>query len=450
MEQLETLTAEINAKIRNSCNVIIMGAAGRDFHNYNLFFKNNENYRVVAFTAAEQIPGISNKYYADIPIYPEDDLPDLIKKHDIDQVILAYSDLSHETVMQKASLVLAAGADFKLMGPKTTMLQSTKYVISVCAVRTGCGKSQTTKHVAEILRLCGHKVVIIRHPMPYGDLPSQTCQRYSTLEDLETNNCTIEEREEYEHYIQAGFVIYAGIDYQKILREAEKEADVIIWDGGNNDTPFYKTNFHIVVTDPLRAGDELTYYPGLVNLRMADYVIINKCNSATEEQIERVQENIRTVNNRAKIVLADSEIIVDRPELIRGKILVVEDGPTLTHGNLESGAGFKAVSDSEYWYPDTEIINAREFAVGSIKEVYNKYPHLGYMLPAVGYNPKQIKDLEATINNSNADVVVSATPVDLSKIMKINKPVVNVIYKLSLDEKEHTFVNFILNIKIKK
>lgn len=415
--------------------VIIMGAAGRDFHNYNVFFRGNEDYEVVAFTASNQIPGIADRWYDGIPIFEESLLPKLIVDNDIEQVILAYSDLSHQTVMDKASLVLSLGADFRLMGPDTTMLESTKPVISICAVRTGCGKSQTTRLIARMLRDFGLKVVIVRHPMPYGNLEEQMCQRYSSISDLERHKCTIEEREEYELYLNEGFVLYAGIDYQKILKSAEYEADVILWDGGNNDLPFFRPTYHIVVVDPLRAGDEITYYPGQANLRMADMVIINKCNSATEEQIEIVEKNIRKVNEKVTIIYADSKITMDKPELLKPhkKIIIVEDGPTITHGNMSVGAGWytlqKLYSTTFILYHDI-VINPRKFAVGTIKETLEKYPHIQYVLPAMGYNAQQIKDLEETINKSDADVVLSATPIDLSKIMKINKPIVRVSYEL--------------------
>ena len=404
-----------------------MGAAGRDFHNYNTFFENNPDYEVVAFTAA-QIMGIADRVYKCIPILPEEDLPRLIKTHKPDQVILAYSDLSNQTVMDKASLVLSLGADFRLMGPNTTMLESKKPVIAVCAVRTGCGKSQTTKYIAEKLREQGLRVVIIRHPMPYGDLEEQTCQRFATLEDLVKHKCTIEEREEYEQYLNDGFILYAGVDYGMILTEAEKEADVILWDGGNNDLPFYRPDYHIVVVDPLRAGDELTHYPGQANLRMADMVIINKCNSAHSIDVETLIENIKSVNGRATIIKADSQITVDGE--LNGKVLIVEDGPTLTHGNMSYGAGFVAYTDdaSKKW--GLELINPKIFAVGTIADVYNKYPHLKLILPAMGYSAQQIKDLEDTINNSGADVILSATPIDLSKVVNVNAPIVRVSYKL--------------------
>ncbi len=408
--------------------IIIMGAAGRDFHNYNTHFRNNKDYEVVAFTAADQILGIANRTYDGIQIYPESDLKFLITAFEPEQVILAYSDLSHQEVMDKASFVLSLGADFRLMGPETTMLKSNKPVISICAVRTGCGKSSTTKFIADLLRKQGLKVVIVRHPMPYGDLEKQICQRFETLENLNTHKCTIEEREEYEQYVNDGFILYAGVDYQKILIEAEKESDVILWDGGNNDLPFFKPDQHIVVVDPLRAGNELTYYPGQVNLRMADMIIINKCNSAKKDDIKLVEKNIKSVNNHATIIHADSKISVDKPELLHGKIIIIEDGPTLTHGNMKTGAGYEAF---QIYSNDSIIVRPKKFAVGTIKAVYEKYSHLKYVLPAMGYNLQQIKDLEETINSSDADVVLSATPIDLSKIINIKKPIVRVTYKLN-------------------
>ena len=422
--------------------VIIMGAAGRDFHNYNVFFKNNPDYEVVAFTAADQIMGIANRMYCGIPIFPEDDLRSLILKYQPEQVILAYSDLSNQTVMDKASLVLSLGADFRLMGPDTTMLDSSKPVISICAVRTGCGKSQTTKYIAEMLREQGLRVVIVRHPMPYGDLEEQLCQRFETLDDLVKHKCTIEEREEYEHYINAGFVLYAGVDYGKILEKVEQEADVILWDGGNNDLPFYRPNYHIVVVDPLRAGNELTHYPGQANLRMADLVIVNKCNSAKEEDILRVIANVKSVNVSAKIITADSTLSIDRPELLNDKIIIVEDGPTLTHGDMEYGAGYCAFKEINNKNHNLKIIKPSKYAVGSIQDVYQKYQHLEYILPAMGYSAQQIKDLEETINNSNADVVLSATPIDLSKVVNVRQSIVNVKYVL----KPHTSLTYIVDV----
>ncbi|MBE0520757.1 MAG: GTPase [Candidatus Methanoperedenaceae archaeon] len=413
-----------------------MGAAGRDFHNFNVFFRDNNQYEVAAFTAA-QIPGISGRVYPvelagplyekGIPIYPEDNLPDLIKKHDIDQVVLAYSDLSHETVMHKASLVLAAGADFRLMGTRSTMLKSAKPVISVCAVRTGAGKSPTSQKLVDILKEKDLSVVVVRHPMPYGDLVKQAVMRFATMDDCIRNACTIEEREEYEPYICCGTVVYSGVDYEKILREAEKEADVIIWDGGNNDTPFYRPDLHIVVADPHRAGHELTYYPGSVNVRLADVVIINKVDSARREDVELVARNVRSLNGKALIIKAKSVITADKPGLIKGKrVIVVEDGPTLTHGEMSFGAGVIAAQK----YGAGEVIDPRPFAIGSISDVYKKYPHLGSVLPAMGYSGSQIQELENTLNLAVCDTVIAGTPIDLGNLLKLNKPVVRIRYEL--------------------
>src|SRR5659263_61732 len=422
--------------------VLIMGAAGRDFHNFNVFFRNNEDYEVIAFTAA-QIPGIAGRAYPkqlagslygkDIPIYPEENLTKLIKEHGINQVILAYSDLSHETVMQKASLILAAGADFRLMGTQSTMLKSKKPVISVCAVRTGAGKSPTLQKLVDLLIEKGFRVVVVRHPMPYGDLVKQECQRFATMEDCIKNECTIEEREEYEPYICCGTVVYSGVDYEKILKAAEKEADIIIWDGGNNDIPFYKPDLHIVIADPHRAGHELTYYPGEVNVRIADVVIVNKVDSAKKEDVELVIRNVRSINEKAKILKANSVITVEKPEYIQGKrVLIVEDGPTLTHGGMAFGAGVIAAKK----YGAKELVDPRPHAVGSILEVYENFPHLGTVLPAMGYSKEQIEELEITINATDCDIVVVGTPIDLGRLLKLNKPVVRVRYRIEeLDEK---------------
>jgi predicted GTPase len=416
--------------------VLIMGAAGRDFHNFNVFFRDNEDYEVVAFTAA-QIPGIAGRAYPrelagplyekDIPIYLEEELTELIKKHNIDQVILAYSDLSHEAVMQKASQVLAAGADFRLMGTESTMLKSKKPVISVCAVRTGAGKSPTSRKLVEILKEKGWRVVVVRHPMPYGDLRKQECQRFASMEDCIRNECTIEEREEYEPYICCGSVVYSGINHKKILSRAEKEADIIIWDGGNNDIPFYKPDLHIVIADPHRAGHELTYYPGEVNVRLADVVIVNKVDSARKEDVELVIKNVRSINKKAIIMKAKSVITIDRQELIKGKrVLVVEDGPTLTHGGMSYGAGIIAARK----YGAKEIIDPRSHAVGSISKVYEDFPHLGAVLPAMGYSEAQMKELEMTINAADCDAVIAGTPIDLGSLLKLDKPVVRVRYRI--------------------
>jgi predicted GTPase len=418
--------------------VIIMGAAGRDFHNFNVYFRDNSNYEVVAFTAT-QIPGIEGRTYPPelaglnypkgIPIYLEEELPKLIKEHDVDQVIFAYSDVSHEYVMHKASIVLATGADFRLMGPKTTMLRAKVPVVSVGAVRTGSGKSQTSRQVAKILKDKGLRVVVIRHPMPYGDLRKQIWERFASYEDLDKYECTIEEREEYEPHIDNGIIVYAGVDYGKILEEAEKEADVIVWDGGNNDLPFYKPDLHIVVADPHRAGHEITYHPGEANLRMANIVIINKVDTADPKNVEQVKENVRRVNPNAIILDAASPITADKPDLIKGRhVLVIEDGPTLTHGSMPYGAGTIAAKR----FGASEIVDPKPYAVGSIKETYKKYTHLGAILPAIGYGEKQIAELKETIDRTPCDVVVIGTPIDLRRVMTINKPTVRVKYELQV------------------
>jgi len=418
--------------------VVIMGAAGRDFHNFNVYFRNNSAYEVVAFTAT-QIPGIEGRTYPPelagpnypkgIPIYPEEELPKLIQEHGIDQVIFAYSDVSHEYVMHKASIVLASGAYFRLMGPKTTMLRAKVPVVSVGAVRTGSGKSQTSRQVAKILKNKGLRVVVVRHPMPYGDLRKQVCQRFASYEDLDKYECTIEEREEYEPHIDNGIIVYAGVDYEKILREAEKEADVIVWDGGNNDLPFYKPDLHIVVADPHRAGHEVAYHPGEANLRMANVVIINKVDTADPQNVKQVKENVKMVNPKAIILDAASPITADKPELIKGKrALVIEDGPTLTHGNMPYGAGTIMAQR----LGAKEIVDPKPYAVGSIKETYKKYVHLGTILPAIGYGEKQIAELKETIDRTPCDVVVIGTPIDLRRVMTINKPTVRVNYELQV------------------
>jgi predicted GTPase len=418
--------------------IVIMGAAGRDFHNFNTVFRDNKPYEVVAFTAT-QIPNIEGRVYPPelagglypqgIPIHPEEELEDLIRQHDIEQVIFAYSDVSHEYVMHKASLVLAVGADFRLMGTRETMLKSTKPVVTVCAVRTGSGKSQTTRHVCDALQKIGHKVVAIRHPMPYGDLVAQKVQRFADYGDLDEYNCTIEEREEYEPHIDRGVVVYAGVDYEAILREAEKEADVIVWDGGNNDLPFLKPDLHIVVADPHRAGHELAYYPGESNLRAADVVVLNKIDTADLANISRVRENVRSVNPKATIVEAASPIFVEDPDAIRGKrVLVVEDGPTLTHGEMAYGAGVVAAQR----FGAAEIIDPRPYAVRSIAETYEKYPSTGPVLPAMGYGGDQIKDLEETINATPCDLVIIGTPIDLRRVVHIEPPADRVRYELQV------------------
>lgn len=416
--------------------VIIMGAAGRDFHNFNVYFRKNDAYKVVAFTAT-QIPGIEGRTYPPelagpnypegIPIYSEEKLPELVRKYEVEQVVFAYSDVPHEYVMHRASIALAAGADFRLMGPSTTMLKTRVPVVSVCAVRTGSGKSQTSREVSNVLKSKGHQVVVIRHPMPYGDLRKQVCQRFSTLEDLDKYECTIEEREDYEHHILNGVVVYAGVDYEKILREAEKEADVIVWDGGNNDLPFYKPHLHIVVADPHRSGHELKYHPGEANLRMADVVIINKVNTANPKNVEAVARNVREANPKVIVIKAASLITADKPELIKDKrVLVIEDGPTVTHGGMPYGAGTIAAKR----FGAREIVDPRPYAVGSIMEAYQKYTHLGPVLPAVGYGQVQIQELEETITASPADVVVVGTPIDLRPVLNLNKAVVRVTYEL--------------------
>ncbi len=416
--------------------VIIMGAAGRDFHNFNTYFRDNPAYQVVAFTAT-QIPDIEGRLYPPvlagsmypegIPIYAEEELPELIKKYDVDQVIFAYSDVPHEYVMHQASLAMACGADFRLMGPKTTMLKSKRKVVAVTAVRTGSGKSQTTRYVAKLLIEAGKKVAVIRHPMPYGNLEEQVCMRFATYEDLDKFQCTIEEREEFEPHIDIGMVVYAGVDYEVILRQAEEEADVILWDGGNNDIPFYVSDVHIVIVDPHRAGHETSYHPGETNLRMADIAIINKIDSADPAKVEEVKEAIIRNNPAAAIVMANSPITVEQPETIQGKkVLVVEDGPTLTHGSMAFGAGVIAAEKMGA----SELIDPRPYAVGSIKGTFAKYNHLSRLLPAMGYGKTQIQELEQTINNSPAEMVVIGTPIDLRRVMTITKPAVRVAYEL--------------------
>ena len=416
--------------------ILIMGAAGRDFHNFNVFFRDRERYEVVAFTAT-QIPNIEGRVYPPelagplypqgIPIYPEEQLTELIVNNAISQVVFAYSDVTHEYVMHKASQVLAAGADYRLLGAKHTFLESTKPVIAVCAVRTGCGKSQSTRRVSDILHALGKKVVVIRHPMPYGDLVAQTCQRFANYDDLVRYDCTIEEREEYEPHIDRGIVVYAGVDYEKILREAEKEADVILWDGGNNDLPFFRPDLYMVVADPHRAGHELRYHPGEANLRMADVVILNKIDTADLADIAAVRENVMNLNPDATIVEAASPITVEAPKEIRGKrVLVIEDGPTLTHGEMAYGAGVVAARR----FGAAEIIDPRPYAVGSILSTFEKYPSIGALLPAMGYGDGQIKDLQETIANTPADLVIVGTPIDLRRVVDIQQPCQRVGYEL--------------------
>ncbi|MDE3088062.1 MAG: GTPase [Chloroflexota bacterium] len=416
--------------------VVIMGAAGRDFHNFNVYFRDNPAYDVIAFTAT-QIPNIDGRVYPTalagslypqgIPIYPESELPTLIRQHQVNQVVFAYSDISHETVMHRASVVLAAGADFRLLGPRATMVKSTKPVVAICAVRTGSGKSQTTRAVAGALRAMGKRVVAIRHPMPYGDLAKQAVQRFATYDDLVKHATTIEEREEYEPHLARGTIVYAGVDYERILRQAEAEADIILWDGGNNDFSFYQPDLLIVVADPHRPGHELTYHPGETNLRMADVVVINKVDTASAENVNIVRSNIRAANPNAVIVEAASPIFVEDPAAIRGKrVLVVEDGPTVTHGGMAYGAGVVAAQK----FGAREIVDPRAYAVGSIKETYAKYPTTGTVLPAMGYGDKQVQELEATINAAPVDLVLIATPIDLRRIVNIKHPTDRVRYEL--------------------
>ena len=415
--------------------ILIMGAAGRDFHNFNVYFRDNENYNVLAFTAT-QIPDIAGRKYPaklcgklypnGIPIYPEEDLKKLIKELNIDQVIFAYSDLPNSYVMEKAAIVNASGADFVLMGTKDTMIQSTKPVIAVCAVRTGCGKSQVSRTLFEILQKKGFNAAAIRHPMPYDqDMTTQIVQRFAKYEDLDKYNCTIEEREEYEPYIDMGGVIFSGIDYKKILEEAEKESDVIIWDGGNNDFSFIKPDLLITIADPHRAGHELNYYPGELNARQADIIIVNKVNTAKKEDIEKVKENIKRINPNAQIIEGISTIISDEKDKIKGKkVLVIEDGPTVTHGGMKYGAG-KIAADM---WGAREIIDPRSFAVGSIVETFKKYKHLSNVLPAMGYGKKQVKELEKTINNADCELVISGTPIDITRILKSEKTIIRIKY----------------------
>jgi predicted GTPase len=417
-------------------NVIIIGAAGRDFHNFNVLFRDNPNYRVVAFTAA-QIPFISDRIYPKelsgelypngIKIYDEKMLPALIKRFDASICIQSYSDLPYNEVMHKASIANANGADFWLIAPQDTMLKSTKPVIAVCAVRTGSGKSQTTRYIAKKLKEMGLKAVIIRHPMPYGVLKDQIVERFATLKDLDKYKTTIEEREDYEPHIRNGFVVYAGVDYEKILRQAEKEADVIIWDGGNNDYSFFKPDLLVTVADPLRAGNELSYYPGETVARMADLLVINKANSATKEELSTLIKNLRSINKRARIIIADSIVIPDNPNLIKGKrVLIIEDGPTITHGGMKFGAGTVAAT----LYKAGSIVDAKKYATGLIKDTFKKYPALDKELPAMGYSIKQIKDLENTVNSADCDIVISATPTNLRHIINANKPIVQISYEL--------------------
>lgn len=422
--------------MNNRIKTIIQGAAGRDFHNFNVAYRDNGSYEVVAFTAT-QIPDIDGRRYPaqlagklypqGIPIFAETDLEALIRKHSVDEVVFSYSDVPHEYVMHWASRIIAAGAAFKLMGSRSTMLAAKQPVVAVCAVRTGAGKSQTTRRVAEIFKAAGKQVIVVRHPMPYGDLAKQAVQRFATIKDLAKHHCTIEEMEEYEPHIMRGSIVYAGVDYAAILRQCEQEADVILWDGGNNDMPFFRPDLFITVVDPLRPGDELTYYPGETNLRMADVVVINKIDSASPEQMAQIRNSLDAVNPGALRIEAASPITVGNPALIRGKrVLVVEDGPTCTHGDMKYGAGIVAAKK----FGAAEIVDPRPFAVGSIAATYAKYPAIGMLLPAMGYGGKQVKDLEATIKKAKVDAVIIATPIDLARVITIDKPMLRVTYDL--------------------
>ncbi len=417
--------------------ILIMGAAGRDFHNFNTLYRGNDSVEIVAFTAT-QIPDIADRKYPavlagelypdGIPIYDEADLEDLIVNKDVEEVVFSYSDVSHQYVMEKAQIVNSLGAHFTIVGAEPTMVKSTKPLISICATRTGCGKSQTTRRVAELLIEAGKKVVAIRHPMPYGDLAKQAVQRFATLEDLKTHECTIEEMEEYEPHIVSGVIIYAGVDYEAILREAEKEADVILWDGGNNDLPFYKPDLAITVVDPHRAGHELEYYPGFTNLLMADVIVINKIDTADLCGVEEVRENIAEWNPEAVVIDAASPLTVDNPSLIKGKkVLCVEDGPTLTHGGMKYGAGVMAALK----FGAAELVDPRPWAVGKLARTFDRYPEVGQLLPAMGYGEEQIKDLEKTIAKVECDTVVIGTPIDLQRIIKIKQPTARVTYSLA-------------------
>ncbi len=415
--------------------VIIMGAGGRDFHNFNVYFKHNPRYQVIGFTA-NQIPNIDGRLYPPelsgelypegVKVFPEEQLSELIREHKVDLVALSYSDIPHLEVMHKAGIAMAEGADFILIGATYTMLRSKKPVVAVCAVRTGCGKSQTTRKVCDILHGLGKKIVAVRHPMPYGDLRAQAVQRFSSYEDFEKHQCTIEEREEYEPLVEKGIIVYAGVDYGKILEAAEEEADVIVWDGGNNDTPFYYPDVHIVLFDPHRPGHELLYYPGETNMLMANIAIINKVDTASPENVEQVRSNIQKHAPNAKILLAESPVLVKDPERISGRrVLVVEDGPTLTHGEMTFGAGVIAART----FGASELVDPRPHAVGTMAETYRKYPHIGPLLPAMGYGPKQLADLEETINQADCDLVLFATPIHLTRIISINKPTLRVRYE---------------------
>jgi len=416
--------------------VVIMGAAGRDFHNFNVFFKDDPAYEVVAFTAT-QIPNIEGRRYPEalsgklytkgIKIYPESDLEDLVRRRKVELVAFSYSDVSYDHVMRVSAQAQAAGASFLLLGPRQTMLRARKPVVSVCAVRTGAGKSQTTRKVCDILTKAGKRVVVVRHPMPYGDLVRQRVQRFAHLADLDRHECTIEEREEYEPHIVRGSVVYAGVDYGAILKRAQREADVVVWDGGNNDLPFYRPDLHIVLVDPHRPGHEMSYYPGEANLRMADVVIVNKVGTAPKSGLERVLENTKALNPEARIIKANSPVTVDDPRVITGKrVLVVEDGPTLTHGEMKYGAGIVAANGARV----KEVVDPRQWAVGTIKDTYAKYPEIGPLLPAMGYSARQVHDLQRTINACPAEAVIIATPIDLRQLFEMSKPSVRVCYEL--------------------
>jgi predicted GTPase len=416
--------------------VVIMGAGGRDFHNFNVVYRGNTAARVVAFTAA-QIPGIADRTYPaslagpgypdGIPIRPEEELSELVVREGVDEVVLAYSDLSHEEVMHKASIALAAGADFTLLGPRATMLESTKPVVAVCAVRTGSGKSQTSRRVGQVLLERGLSVALVRHPMPYGDLEAMRVQRFATLAEIDASHPTIEEREEYEAPVAMGMVTYAGVDYGQILERAQAEADVVIWDGGNNDFPFFTPDLHIVVADPLRPGHELSYHPGETNLRMADVVVVNKVDSADLESVGRVIRNVEAVNPRATIVKAASPVALeDGPSVASRRVLVIEDGPTITHGGMPFGAGTVAARQAGA----ADFVDPRPYAVGSIADTFRKYPSIGAVLPAMGYGDEQLRELEATIEAVEADVVVSGTPIDLARLIRTRHPIRRATYAL--------------------
>jgi predicted GTPase len=416
--------------------ILIMGAAGRDFHDFNVAYRDDPDVEVVAFTAT-QIPFIEGRTYptelagprypSGIPVFPEEQLRSLIPGLDVDEVVFAYSDVSHEYVMHKASEAMAAGATFTMLGPKATMLTARRSVVAVCAVRTGSGKSQTTRYIARIIKEAGRRPVVVRHPMPYGNLIRERVQRFASLADLDLAGVTIEEREEYEPHLRAGTVVYAGVDYGEILEQAQEEADIILWDGGNNDFPFYRPNLHIVVADPLRAGHELTYHPGETNVRMADVVVINKVDSASPDRVQMVEANVRAVNPKATVIRAASPVTVDRPEEITGKrVLVVEDGPTLTHGDMKFGAGIVAAMNNGA----AEIVDPRPYTVGTLTQVFDRYD-VGRVLPAEGYSPKQLEELEQTINSADCDAVLVATPIDLRHLIRIAKPAVRVSYELA-------------------